>query len=90
MKRNKIVSRYKVRLMRGNIGRERKRRGARMRREAEFNRNSYESEHFQIFFSSSVRATTLMHYEPATYEQLKRHMGINIPATQRVFFNKGL
>ncbi|KAK6110248.1 tricarboxylate carrier family protein [Brugia pahangi] len=39
---------------------------------------------------NSVKATTLMHYEPATYEELKGHMGMNMPATQRVFFNKGL
>ncbi|OZC09256.1 tricarboxylate carrier [Onchocerca flexuosa] len=39
---------------------------------------------------NSVEATTLMHYEPATYEELKRHMGKNISTTQHVFFNKGL
>ncbi|VDK83941.1 unnamed protein product [Litomosoides sigmodontis] len=39
---------------------------------------------------NSVKITTLMRYEPSTYEELKRHMDINMPATQRVFFNKGL
>ncbi|EJW88633.1 hypothetical protein WUBG_00454 [Wuchereria bancrofti] len=39
---------------------------------------------------NNVKATTLMHYEPASYEELKGHMGMNMPATQRVFFNKGL
>ncbi|VDK67590.1 unnamed protein product [Onchocerca ochengi] len=39
---------------------------------------------------NSVKTTTLMRYEPATYEELKRHMGKNMPTTQHVFFNKGL
>ncbi|KAL3981993.1 tricarboxylate carrier family protein [Acanthocheilonema viteae] len=39
---------------------------------------------------NSVKATTLMHYEPTAYEELKHHMGVNMLATQRVFFNKGL
>ncbi|EFO22533.1 hypothetical protein LOAG_05950 [Loa loa] len=39
---------------------------------------------------NSIKATTLMQYEPETYAELKYHMGINMPTTQRVFFNKGL
>ncbi|KAM3726488.1 Sideroflexin-2 [Dirofilaria immitis] len=32
---------------------------------------------------NSIKVTTLMHYEPAVYEELKRHMDINMPTTQR-------
>uniref|UniRef100_A0A915PCS7 Sidoreflexin n=1 Tax=Setaria digitata TaxID=48799 RepID=A0A915PCS7_9BILA len=43
-----------------------------------------------LTFVLSVKVATLMQYEPAAYEELKRHMGLNMPATQLVFFNKGL
>lgn len=88
--RNTILVKYGDEIYKKSVRGERKCRTKYTRGQVGCDRNYFGSKYFFLFFSSSVKAGTLMRYEPRTYEELKRHMGMNVPVTQRVFFNKGL